>query len=184
MINAIIETERLYFRKFTAADDVNILELDADPEVHEYLGQKPIQSLSEAQAVISFIIKQYVDNGIGRLAIIEKETGNFIGWGGFKLITEPTNQHLNYHDLGYRFIKKYWGKGYATESAKATIKYGFEQLDLKTIYAIADVNNIQSRKVLEKCGFICKEVFDYELMPHHWFELNASQLTIGIKYQR
>ena len=110
MINAIIETERLYFRKFTAADDVNIFELDADPEVHEYLGKKPIQSLSEAQAVISFIIKQYVDNGIGRLAIIEKETGNFIGWGGFKLITEPTNQHLNYHDLGYRFIKKILGK--------------------------------------------------------------------------
>jgi len=173
MVDAIIETERLYFRELTAADDVNILELDTDPEVHEYLGKKPIQSLSEAQDVISFIKQQYVDNGIGRLAIIEKETANFIGWGGFKLVKELTNNHLNYHDLGYRFIKKYWGKGYATESAKATVKYGFEQLNLKTIYAIADVNNIQSRKVLEKCGFICKEVFDYEFMPHHWFELTA-----------
>lgn len=171
MVNPIIETERLYFREFTAADDVNILELDADPEVHKYLGQKPIKNLREAQAVISFIRRQYVDNGIGRLAIIEKETGNFIGWGGFKLISDPTNQHSNYHDLGYRFIKKYWGKGYATESAKAAVKFGLEKLNLKIIYAIADVNNTQSRKVLEKCGFNCKEVFDYELTPHHWFEL-------------
>lgn len=166
-----IETDRLYFREIFESDDCSILELDSDPAVHQYLGNHPIKDVIQARDLIQFIRQQYVDNGIGRLAIIEKETDNFVGWGGFKLITNLINGHQNYHDLGYRFIKKYWGKGYATESSKAAIEFGFNKLELPVIYAIADTNNMQSKKVLEKCGFRCKEIFDYENTPHYWFEL-------------
>jgi len=167
----VIETDRLYFREILESDDASILELDADSAVHQYLGNRPITDIIQARESIQFIRQQYIDNGIGRLAIIEKETNNFVGWGGYKLITNLVNGHQNYHDLGYRFIKRYWGKGYATESSKAAIKFGFTKLKLPVIYAIADKNNMQSKKVLEKCGFICREVFDYETAPHYWFEL-------------
>ena len=166
-----IETERLYFREILDIDDFNILELDSDPAVHQYLGNHPIKDIIEARNTIHFIRNQYVDNGIGRLAIIEKKTNNFVGWGGFKLITDLVNGHQNFHDLGYRLIKRYWGMGYATESAKAAIEYAFNVLNLPIVYAIADTNNIQSKNVLEKCGFRCQEIFDYELKPHYWFEL-------------
>jgi RimJ/RimL family protein N-acetyltransferase len=166
-----IETDRLYFREIFESDDRSILELDSDPAVHQYLGNHSIKDIIQARDLIQFIRQQYVDNGIGRLAIIEKETDNFVGWGGFKLITNLINGHRNYHDLGYRFIKRYWGKGYATESSKAAIEFGFNKLELPVIYAIADTNNIQSKKVLEKCGFRCKETFYYENTPHYWFEL-------------
>jgi ribosomal-protein-alanine N-acetyltransferase len=167
----VIETDRLYFREIVEGDDYSILELDSDPAVHQFLGNHPIKNIIEARDLIQFIRQQYIDNGIGRLAIIEKETNNFVGWGGFKLITNLVNGHQNYHDLGYRFIRKYWGKGYATESSKAAIAFAFNKLRVAVIYAIADTNNVQSRKVLEKCGFKCIETFEYETIPHHWFEL-------------
>jgi ribosomal-protein-alanine N-acetyltransferase len=167
----IIETERLFYRELVNSDAPSILELDSDPAVHQYLGNQPIKHIAEANEIITFIRKQYVDNGIGRWAIIEKNTDNFVGWGGFKLITDKVNGHQNYYDLGYRLIKKHWGKGYATEASLAAVNYGFEELLLPVIHAIADVKNLQSRKVLEKCGFARKGLFDYDLSPHFWFEL-------------
>lgn len=166
----IIETERLYFRALLETDVNGIFDLDTDPEVHQYLGRSPIKTVEQAKDVIKFIRQQYIDNGIGRLAIIEKETNDFVGWGGFKLITSLTNGRKDYHDLGYRFLKKSWGKGYATESSKAAVEYAFNELMLPVIYAMADIDNLQSRKVLKKCGFIEKELFDYDLVPHYWYE--------------
>jgi len=167
----IIETERLYFRELVDTDVEGVFSLDSDPEVHQYLGQNPIRTIQQAEDAIKFIRQQYIDNGVGRLAIIEKETNDFVGWGGFKLITDLTNGRKDYHDLGYRFIKKVWGKGYATESSKAVVEYGFNELKLPVIYAIADIGNLQSQKVLKKCGFIEKEVFNYDSVPHYWYEL-------------
>jgi ribosomal-protein-alanine N-acetyltransferase len=174
----IIETGRLYFREISESDDYSILELDSDLAVHRYLGNHPIKDIIQARELIQFIRQQYLDNGIGRLAIIEKATNKFVGWCGFKLVTDFVNGHQNYYDLGYRFIKRYQGKGYATESSKAVIEFGFNKLKLAVIYAIADTNNIQSRKVLEKCGFRCVEVFNYDNTPHYWFELKNNISTL------
>ncbi len=171
-----IETERLILRELLDSDVKGIFELDADPEVHEYLGKNPITTIEQASEVISFIRKQYVDNGIGRLAIIEKETNSFVGWGGFKLVTELTNGHQHYYDLGYRLVKRFWGKGYATEAAKGSIAYAFNELKLSTIYAIADANNMPSRHVLEKCHFEYVETFDYFSAPHCWYKLNKADI--------
>lgn len=170
-MKTIIETERLYFREILETDDTAIFELDSDAEVHQYLGQHPITDIEGARKNIKFIRQQYIDNGIGRFAIIEKETNNFVGWGAFKLITEPINGYQFYHDLGYRFIKRYWGKGYATESSKAAVEYAFNQLKLPAIYAIADEGNLQSQKVLEKCGLVKNGIFDYDGVPHYWYEM-------------
>lgn len=167
----LIETERLYFRELLETDVEGLFSLDSDPEVHQYLGKNPIKTIQQANDAIKFIRQQYVDNGVGRLAIIEKESSNFVGWGGFKLVTDLTNGHKDYYDLGYRFIKKSWGKGYATESSKAAVEYGFNSLKLPAIYAIADIDNLQSQKVLKKCGFTEKEIFSYDLVSHYWYEL-------------
>lgn len=75
------------------------------------------------------IRQQYIDNGIGRWAIIEKKTNDFIGWTGLKFVTDLTNNHKHYNDLGYRLRKKYWGKGIATETAFASLSYAFDKLN-------------------------------------------------------
>jgi len=78
-----IETERLYIRELLPEDEEGMFEMDSDPEVHRFVGQRPIKTHEEAHNTINFIRKQYEDNGIGRWAVIEKETNGFIGWTGF-----------------------------------------------------------------------------------------------------
>ncbi|WP_293741921.1 GNAT family N-acetyltransferase [uncultured Pedobacter sp.] len=102
---------------------------------------------------------------------MEKTSGNFLGWSGLKLITETTNNHINYYDLGYRFSKRFWGKGYAAETAIAVIHYGFTELKLNEIIGIADINNLGSIHVLEKVGLKRVSVFDYDGTKHLWMRI-------------
>jgi ribosomal-protein-alanine N-acetyltransferase len=171
---AKLETDRLILRELNNNDVEGMFLLDADKDVHKYLGAKPVKNKTESLAKINFINAQYLSNGIGRWAVINKENSNFMGWAGFKLITEITNSHINYYDLGYRFQKKYWGKGFATEVAIALVNYGFNVLKLKEIFAIADKNNLASIKVLEKAGLKKLELFEYNNTPHYWFKIEEN----------
>lgn len=168
------ETERFILREIVPEDAAGFFAMDSDPEVHRYLGNKPLTSGEEAEAVIDFIRRQYITNGIGRWAIIEKTTGEFAGWTGFKLITQPINGHNNFYDLGYRLLRKYWGKGIATETGKACLGYAFEKMKLENVYAMADIDNASSNHVLVKLGFTKNGIFFYEDIAHNWYELNAT----------
>jgi len=81
-MNIHLDTKRLVFRDIEDSDLADMYALDSDSEVHRYLGGKPIKNLEEAQRIINNIRQQYVDNGIGRWAVIDKKSGDFIGWGG------------------------------------------------------------------------------------------------------
>jgi RimJ/RimL family protein N-acetyltransferase len=70
---------------------------------------------------------------------------------------------LNEVDLGFRFFKKYWNLGYATETAKACIEYGFHQLQLTKIVGRAMELNVASVKVLEKTGMTFVGKFEFDL---------------------
>lgn len=89
------ETERLILREILPTDIEGLFELDSDPEVHKYLGNKPVKDKKQIAEIINFIRQQYIDNGIGRWAIIDKETNHFMGWTGLKFVTEEINKHKN-----------------------------------------------------------------------------------------
>ena len=146
-MNIIIETNRLLLRTFTEEDAALIYELNLDPDVIRYT-HDPIKDLAHASEILEkVIIPQYVLYNHGRWAVHVRSTLEFLGWCGLKYRSE-----LNEIDLGYRFKKEGWGKGYATEAAWATIQYGFEKIGLQRIVARAEIDNIGSWKVLEKCG--------------------------------
>jgi ribosomal-protein-alanine N-acetyltransferase len=166
-----IETPRLLLRELLPTDAQDLFRLDSDPKVHEYLGKQPVKNMEQIHAVIQMVRKQYADFGIGRWAAIEKSSGAFIGWAGLKWITETTNQHQHFYDVGYRLMPLYWGKGYATEAAKAAIQYGFQHLAAPAIYGMAHVDNKASRCVLEKCGLKWINTFEMEDMQIDWLKL-------------
>ena len=170
-MNIIIETDRLILRELLDSDDDAMFILDSNSNVHTFLGNNPVSSIEESRKYIENIRNQYVENGIGRYAVILKETTQFIGWSGIKYITEPENGHINFYEIGYRFIENYWGKGYAYESAKAWLDYGFNTMNIKSIYASAHIDNIGSRRILEKIGMQLKNEFDRNGIACVWYEL-------------
>lgn len=161
-------------RKLTEEDVDNIFLLDSNPDVMKYVGVSPITKNEESAKMIENIINQYEKNGTGRLAVIEKESNQFIGWSGIKLLTEEVNGFKNVYELGYRFLPEFWGKGYATESAIASLDLGFNQLNADKIYAYADVGNESSNRILTKLGFENKGTFLDKGDICNWYELEKN----------
>ncbi|QOW11767.1 GNAT family N-acetyltransferase [Kaistella flava (ex Peng et al. 2021)] len=174
MAKIFIETPRLILREIISEDVERVFLLDSNPDVMKYIGVKPVTKLEESEETIKKIRKQYQENGIARWAVIEKESNLLIGWSGLKLLTESLNGFQNVYELGYRFLPEYWGKGYATESGKAVLDYGFNKMNLGGIYACVDIQNVDSNKILkDKLGFKEQGTFidDLDNATCYWYEL-------------
>lgn len=171
-----LETNRLILRNIQLSDIEGMFELDSDPEVHKYLGNKPYTTKSQTEENIISIIKQYEDFGIGRWAMVDKQTNEFMGWSGLKFNTVTLNGYTNFYDVGYRIIKRFWGKGFATESSKAALDYGFNTLNLDTIYGITEKDNQASHHILLKIGLKHIEDFYDEKtkLNLRWYNISKS----------
>ena len=139
----LIETPRLILREFTVDDAYKIWELNSDPEVIKYTGDPPFETVENARDFLNNY-KDYENNGFGRWAVIKKNSDPFLGWCGLKL------NEQNLIDLGFRFFRREWNKGYATEAAKACLEYGFIELNINEIIGRVAKENTGSIKVLEK----------------------------------
>ena len=151
-----LETERTIMRKLTKDDAKDFYSLNLDKEVLKYTGDKPFK---DVQTAIDFLTNydQYEKYGVGRLAVIDKTTFKFMGWCGLKY-----NQDKNEYDIGFRFYRNYWNKGFATETAQKCLDFGFNKLGLEKIIGRAMKENVGSIKVLEKIGMRFKENFDFD----------------------
>jgi len=143
-------------REFSIEDAASILELNNDPEVLKFTGDKAFVSVEEARLFLENY-DQYALHGFGRWAVIQKSTGNFIGWCGLKY--SATTDEV---DIGFRFIKTVWNQGYATEAAKKCIQLGFDTFGIKRIYGRAMVDNVASISVLEKLGLTYLKEFTFD----------------------
>lgn len=170
-----IETERLILRELRLTDLEGMFELDSDPEVHRFLGNKPIKTKEESQIIIEKVLGQYEEYGIGRWAVIEKNTGVFMGWSGIKFNTDYNmNGFEQYYDVGYRLIKRFWGKGYATESGKAAVDYAFNILNLPELFATTEIGNQASHNALLKIGlkYIEDFYFEEQQLNLRWYKID------------
>jgi ribosomal-protein-alanine N-acetyltransferase len=168
----LFETERLYLREILPSDAESMFEMDSDAEVYKFLGRKPIRDIAQSKKMIESIREQYKNNGIGRWAIVEKESDSFIGWTGFKLEKENYNGHKDFYDLRFRLLRKYWGKGYITEATKAAIEYAFTELKIPEICSMTLVSNLKSQRVLDKLGLQLVEKFKYQGDDITWYKRN------------
>ncbi len=123
--------------------------------------------------------QQYADHGIGRWAIVDKKCGEFLGWSGLKFVTEPTNKHQNYYDLGYRLLRKYWGQGIATETAIASLDYAFIILQVEEVFAAANCENTGSNRILQKIGMTPIETFYYGDILCNWYRMGKVDYEVG-----
>jgi [ribosomal protein S5]-alanine N-acetyltransferase len=166
----LLETDRLQLREFHSGDARVLFALNADPEVIKYTGDPPFESLQHTKDFISDYSDEYTLRGYGRWAVVLKETGETLGWCGLRFVPE-----LNETDLGYRFFKRHWGKGYASESGNGCIEYGFKKLHLKKIVGRTMHLNAASIKVLEKCGMKLKCDLEFEKHAGVLYEIMNSR---------
>jgi len=166
---ATIETPRLLLRPLTLDDAAAYWPLLRLPEVLRYVGEAPKTSVDEVRRILQAApLTDYAVHGYGRMACIEKSSGNLVGFSGLKYLAD-----LRETDIGYRFLPECWGKGYATESAQALIAQGRAQHGLARIVGLVDPANGASRRVLEKLGLVYERDLD-EAEGHGMMRLYAT----------
>lgn len=141
-------------REFQEGDAIGMYELNKDPDVIRYTGDDPFASVEAARDFIQRY-DAYAMHGCGRLTVLLKDTMEYAGWCGLK--HNPASSET---DLGFRLLKKFWNKGFATEASLRSVGYGFNELKLARIIGRAMQENQASINVLKKTGMIFEKEFE------------------------
>ncbi len=144
------ESERLIFRKMMREDIPTWMSFFIDNEKLKYVGVDiTLDAETLATQWVEKQLKRYADEGLGHLAVLTKEGGNFIGVGG--ILPREFDGKREY-EVSYSLIPKYWNKGYGTEIARQMRTYGFQNVDSKRLISIIDKANTASINVAKKNG--------------------------------
>jgi 3-dehydroquinate dehydratase/shikimate dehydrogenase len=156
----IIKTNRLILRPWQEADLEPFAKLNADSRVMECFPS--VLSRQESDDLARRIMAKHEEQGWGLWAVAVSGAANFIGFIG---LAKPTFEaHFTPAvEIGWRLAFDHWGYGYAAEGAKAVLSYGFETLDLPEIVSFTAIQNMRSRRVMEKIGMHhdAKDDFDH-----------------------
>lgn len=171
-------TKRLSIRKLVESDIDKWKDFFIDNPSLPYLGIDLTRSpYVNAKEWIEMQFKRYDENRYGHQALIEKESGEFVGMCG--LLTQMVEEQQEI-EIGYSLLQKFWGRGYALEAAQFFRDFGFEKENLDHIISIIDVKNIASQKVAVRNGmFIDRQieyynldVYIYQITRQEWNLLN------------
>jgi [ribosomal protein S5]-alanine N-acetyltransferase len=143
-----IETPRLILREFMRSDLQALAPILADPLAMKF-STMGIHSISQTEKAIDNFIDSYKQFGFGLWAVTLKERDLLIGYCGLAI---DRIDERDEPEIGYRLDSKFWGKGFATEAASASIKYGFDSIELPYILGAAQRQNVASIRVLQKLG--------------------------------
>jgi [ribosomal protein S5]-alanine N-acetyltransferase len=152
----IAETDRLIIRTWIPEEDAEqAFKIYSDPEVTRFLITKVDSVESSLNLLQRWLAKATLwNNGTGFWAIVTKETGEIVGTIILIQLQDEDENLTQDYEIGWHLKKSSWGKGYATEAAKAILDYGFKVLKLSTIYAIARSENTASLCVIQRLGMI------------------------------
>jgi ribosomal-protein-alanine N-acetyltransferase len=159
-----IRTDRLLLRRWRPADLAPFAALNADPRVNEYLTGPLSREQSDERA--ARIDASFDRHGFGLWAVEVLNETPFIGFIGLAVpqIEAPFTPCV---EIGWRLSADHWGRGYATEGARATLAFGFDIVGLREIVSYTVPANMRSRRVMEKIGMKRDpaEDFDHPSLP-------------------
>lgn len=161
----VAETERLILRELSMDDLDPLAELFADPEVMRFsLGVKSREKTAE---IIEGCIQNYKPErlGFGLYGVIRKEDNAFLGYCGLSRFDDVGGRPEI--EIGYRLRRRFWGKGYATEAARAVRDYAFGKLGLRRVISMIEPENMPSVRVAVKNGMHMEKVITkWDLLIH------------------
>ena len=160
-----IETDRLRLRLFQPRDLDELASMFSDPQVMRYVADGKPAGRDVAEKALTSVIDHWRRHGFGRWAAEDKETRQFVGFGGLRSL-------FGMPEVVYHFVPAHWGKGLATELGRASLRYGFEEHRFEKIVAIAKPENAASIRVMEKLGM------HYE-MNSSYYDIDVVQYTLA-----
>ncbi len=142
------QSDRLVLDRPQKNDFIRFYEIHSDPQTNLFNPNGPM-NMEKAKTAFIEMMEHWDNHGFGTWVIKEKGAATIIGFGGLSFRMYGDELKLN---LGYRFDKDFWGKGYATELSKHAIHFGFIELQVEQIFAVVRPKHEVSIKVLEKCN--------------------------------
>src|SRR5215468_938184 len=166
-----LQTERLILRRLTRADLDWLAALHGDPQVMRYIDDgSPVPRAVVVEQILPCLLREYdeLPDGLGCFAATRRSGGTPLGWAGLR----PPSSHgldraaASTAELGYRLLPAAWGRGYATEAARALVGSAFSELGLHQVVATTMTVNLASRRVLERAGLSLVRTF-YAAWPSY-----------------
>jgi RimJ/RimL family protein N-acetyltransferase len=159
-----LHTERLTLRPIVSGDTAAYYRIYQTEGVLQYFPNPAPPPLEKVERFVAHQQIHWEKYGYGNWGILSPGEEQVIGWAGLQFLPET-----NETEVGYLLDKAYWGKGYATEAAQASLDYGFSYFDFPEIIALVHPDNLASLKVAAKCGMTAVERKVYwgiELVRH------------------
>lgn len=167
----ILETERLILRPFTTDDAPFVYELVNEPAWIRFIGDRGVRSLQDARTYLTNgPIAMYARLGFGLYMVELKQDHTPLGMCGVL-----KRDGLDDADIGFAFLPRYGGKGYAYEAAAATLAYAKDTLGFKRVLAITSLDNERSIKLLQKLGMTLEQTIT---LPNDTEELNLFAINL------
>jgi RimJ/RimL family protein N-acetyltransferase len=159
-----LRTDRLLLRRWISSDREPFAALNADPRVAEFL--PGTLQREESDALVDRIEAHFDQYGFGLWAVEVRDVTPFAGFVGLS-VPRFEAQFTPCVEIGWRLAPDSWGRGYATEGAKAVLTFGFETLGLEEIVAFTVSGNERSRRLMEGIGMCCASAddFDHPFLP-------------------
>lgn len=157
-----LTTERLLVREFQMEDEEPLHSIFRDPEVMRF--GDGVQTVDWIHTWLQKALEQYEQRGYGPYAVLKQDNSNFIGYCG--LFYFPDVNGKSEIEIGYRFARAAWGKGFATEAARAVREHAFQSLGIRRLIAIIDPSNVASLRVAEKLGMSYEQDVMFEGYTH------------------
>jgi RimJ/RimL family protein N-acetyltransferase len=170
----IIETERLILRPYVQADLETVYLMVSDPEIRRFFPDGPEIKREKVLASLPKRLGFWKDNGFGQFGVFERPGGKMAGYCGLKFLDDTAEV-----EVYYGFFRNCWEKGYATESATAALRFGFQETPLERIVAVTHTENYASQKVLKKIGLKHeKQSFSYGIEVNY-FAINRGDYSLS-----
>ena len=173
-----ITTPRLILRPFTEEDVDPLHRILSERDILRYFPNPGSLPRDKVHKLISHQLQHWEEHGFGWWAVEPHQERKLIGWNGLQYLPETEEV-----EVGFLLSKPFWGKGLATEGARASLRYGFEQIGVKTIVAIVHPENVASQRVIEKLGMSFVDQSHYFGMDCHRYRMERSSFD-GEPYGR
>jgi 3-dehydroquinate dehydratase/shikimate dehydrogenase len=154
-----LRTERLLLRAWRQTDRAHYARMNADPRVMEFF--PATQTREESDAMADRIDAHFTEHGYGIWAVEVPGEADFIGFVGLWHTTFEAS-FTPCLEVGWRLASEFWGRGYAPEGARASLKFAFETLGRDEVVSFTAPANTRSRRVMEKIGMQRDEQGDFD----------------------